>query len=78
MFLSPILAAPEYRQPALGWETLERVASQAVMPVFACGGLTAAMLGRALDAGAAGIAVGDIFNPPDTARPANPASARLH
>jgi 8-oxo-dGTP diphosphatase len=76
-FLSPILPTWAHDGQALGWETLERLAAQAPIPVFASGSLSSGMLGRALRAGAAGIAVSRIGKPPDTANHDTSASSRL-
>jgi 8-oxo-dGTP diphosphatase len=53
--VSPVLACAT--RPVLGWEGVRRLAAATGLPVYARGGLDAAHLGHALQAGAAGIAV---------------------
>lgn len=58
--VSPVLADPSHHgPPPLGWAGLQELAAGAPIPVIAEGGLTRAALPRALDAGAAGIAIAD-------------------
>jgi 8-oxo-dGTP diphosphatase len=55
--LSPVLPCSRHpARPALGWDGLARLATQAPIPVYAQGGMTPALLAAACRAGAAGIA----------------------
>lgn len=53
--VQPCAAHPD--RPPLGWAGLQRMAAEATIPLFAQGGMSAALLERARGAGAIGIAI---------------------
>jgi 8-oxo-dGTP diphosphatase len=65
-FLSPVLPTPSEPREPIGWHQFQRLAEASTIPVFAQGGLTTALLGRAQEASGAGIVVSKIDRPPDT------------
>jgi thiamine monophosphate synthase len=54
--VSPVLETAAHPGSALGWNGVERLSARASLPVYAQGGLDAALLARAQRAGAIGIA----------------------
>jgi 8-oxo-dGTP diphosphatase len=52
---SPVLAAEPGAPPPLGWDGLRRLAEACPIPVYADGGVSAALLGPARTAGATGV-----------------------
>jgi 8-oxo-dGTP diphosphatase len=56
--LGPVFPTPSHRgAPTLGWEGFATITAQAVLPVFALGGLEAADLPLAVTHGAHGVAL---------------------
>jgi 8-oxo-dGTP diphosphatase len=58
--LSPVLPNADSPRPALGWSVFSDLVAAAPLPVFAYGGTTPALLGRARHAGAHGVATSSI------------------
>jgi 8-oxo-dGTP diphosphatase len=59
--LSPVLPRPAHpARAALGWEGVRRLAANAVIPVYAAGGLLPGQLQAAQSAGAVGLATADL------------------
>jgi 8-oxo-dGTP diphosphatase len=75
--LSPVLSSAAHpERVALGWEGLRRLATTAVIPVYAQGGLSPAHLASAHAAGAIGVATAH-FPIDGASSAARPASAAL-